>query len=74
MPRKKSLSNMSPSDASDTLESFIAAHEEAAQAKGVVVVKITYPGATSRIYPGKYSGIRIEDGKPSARYSDGSTN
>ncbi|MCT9125404.1 hypothetical protein [Cupriavidus gilardii] len=59
--------------AAETLEAFIGRHEAAAQKLGVVVTRIVFPGAESRIFPGVYAGIPVEDGKPLAVYSDGST-
>lgn len=59
-------------DAKETLEGFIGRHETAAQADGLVVTQITFPGAPSRVYPGVYAGIPVMDGKALATYSDGS--
>jgi hypothetical protein len=56
----------------ETLEAFIARHEAAAQADGLVVTHIAFPGAPSRVYPGVYAGIPVVDGKALATYSDGS--
>ncbi|WP_354686680.1 hypothetical protein [Cupriavidus necator] len=58
----------------ETLEAFIDRHESTAQAAGLVVTQIAYPGAASRVFPGKYAGINVIDGKPGATYSDGSKN
>ena len=58
----------------ETLDAFIDRHEGQAQASGLVVTQITYPGAASRVFPGKYAGINVIDGKPLAIYSDGSKN
>lgn len=55
------------------LEVFIAQHERAAQASGLVVTAISYPGAAPRLHPGVYSGFPIADGELLATYSDGST-
>ncbi len=54
------------------LDAFIAQHERAAQADGLVVTSISYPGAAPRLHPGVYSGFPIADGELSATYSDGS--
>ena len=56
----------------EALDAFIDRHEGQAQAAGLVVTNIAYPGAQGRVYPGKYAGIPVADGKPSATYSDGS--
>lgn len=56
----------------ETLEGFIGRHEGLAQAKGLVVTQILFPGASARVFPGTYAGIPVADGKPQATYSDGS--
>lgn len=57
----------------ETLEAFIARHEAAAQADGLVVTGIVFPDAPTRVYPGTYSGFPVADGKVGeATYSDGS--
>lgn len=53
------------------LKDFIAHHEQAAQALGIVVASITHPDAEPGIKQGQYSGIRMFEGEPAARYSDG---
>ena len=58
----------------EALEAFIDRHERQAQDAGVVVVQVAYPGAQSRVYPGRYAGINVVDGNPAATYSDGSKN
>jgi hypothetical protein len=62
-----------PEQTTVDLEAFIAQHERAAQAAGLVVTAISYPGATPRLHPGVYSGFPITTGELSATYSDGST-
>lgn len=37
-----------------------------------VLVAVTHPEATERVYPGKYSGIRMSPGPVAAYWSDGS--
>jgi hypothetical protein len=37
-----------------------------------ILVAVTHPDATERVYPGKYSGIRMSHGPVSAIWSDGS--
>ena len=54
------------------LDAFIAQHERAAQADGLVVTAISYPGAVPRLHPGVYSGFPITTGELLATYSDGS--
>lgn len=54
------------------LDAFIAQHERAAQANGLVVTAISYPGAAPRLHPGVYAGFPIADGELSATYSNGS--
>lgn len=57
----------------ETMETFIARHEAAAQADGLVVTSITFPDAPARVYPGTYAGFPVADGKTAeAMYSDGS--
>lgn len=55
-----------------SLQEFIVTHEEKAQAMGIAVTEISFPGAGERIYPGRYAGIKLTDGKRSATYADGS--
>lgn len=55
-----------------TMQEFIVKHEEKAQAMGIVVTEISFPGAGERTYPGRYAGIKLTDGKRSATYADGS--
>jgi|GEM_PF-2649611 len=59
-------------EALPSLKEFVAQHEENAQEAGVVVTRITYPGAETHIRQGRYSGIHITDGSACAVYSDGS--
>lgn len=61
-----------PEQTAVELDAFIAQHERAAQAGGLVVTAISYPGAAPRLHPGVYSGFPIVDGALSATYSDGS--
>lgn len=58
--------------AAPKFKEFIREHEAAAQALGVVVVKITHPDASGDLYQGTYSGISTLEGDPAAVYSDGS--
>ena len=55
-----------------SLGDFIEQHEQAANELGVVVARITHPDASPGIHAGRYSGIRLLEGEPSAVYSDGS--
>lgn len=57
--------------ANESLDDFIRRHEDAANDKGVVVVRVSVPGAESRVFPGRYSGIVVADGDHEAIYSDG---
>jgi hypothetical protein len=55
------------------LDVFIARAEGKHIERGVVAVEITHPEVTEdRVYPGVYSGIRLSQGQPSVKYSDGS--
>lgn len=57
----------------ETMDEFIDRHESAAQADGLVVTSITFPDAPARVFPGKYAGFPVADGKTAeAIYSDGS--
>ena len=58
----------------EALDAFIERHEAQAQAAGLTVCRVQYPGAASRSWDGRYSGFPVEDGKPAAIYSDGSKN
>lgn len=51
------------------LADFIAANER----DGIVLVRVTYPGAEPSVFNGKYSGIVVADGPLSCTYADGST-
>lgn len=58
----------------ESMEEFIDRHEAAAQADSLVVTSITFPDAPARVFPGKYAGFPVADGKTAmAVYSDGST-
>lgn len=60
-------------ESKETLDDFIVKHEDAAQGADLVVTRVVFPGAPSRVYPGRYAGIVVEDGKEAgATYSDGS--
>jgi hypothetical protein len=59
-------------DITETLDAFIARHEAAAQAIGLVVTAISYPGAAARLHEGVYAGFPVTPGDLSATYSDGS--
>lgn len=59
--------------AQESLDDFIARHEDAAQAAGLVVTAIKFPEAQARVFPGRYAGIPLADAKTAeATYSDGS--
>lgn len=60
-------------DAPASLEDFIAAREVQKLESGVVLVKVIHPQADSRIFPGRYSGIVVEQGPAGCVWSDGST-
>lgn len=72
-PKKdEPVAPQTPSAPTFTLDEFIAGHEKVAQASDLVVTAITYPGAESRTHAGVYAGFPVNDGTPSATYSDGS--
>lgn len=54
------------------LDGFIRFQEDAAQLHGAVVVEVSHPDGTDRVYPGRDGGIRLTEGEQSARWSDGS--
>lgn len=57
----------------EDLHNFIARHEDAASTRGVVVTRATFPGAETRVFPGRYAGVQVLDGREAeATYSDGS--
>ena len=56
-------------DSMPTLAGYIAQHER----DGIVLVRVTYPGAEPHVFSGKYSGIVVADGPLSCTYADGST-
>ncbi|SOY79936.1 hypothetical protein CBM2599_A120501 [Cupriavidus taiwanensis] len=57
----------------EDLHDFITRHEDAAAGLGVVVTRVTFPGAESRVFPGRYAGVQVQDGREAeATYSDGS--
>ncbi|TEA78645.1 hypothetical protein [Allopusillimonas ginsengisoli] len=60
------------SEVAQTLSDYITEHEDAAQAVGVVLNRVTYPGAAMELRQGRYGGIRVADGELGAVYSDGS--
>jgi len=60
-------------EVTEPLDAFIARHEQAAQARGAVVVSISHPDAAPGVREGTYSGIRLQEGDPKAVYSDGHT-
>ncbi|MDQ1759014.1 hypothetical protein RAS14_04580 [Achromobacter aegrifaciens] len=55
----------------EPLGAFIARHEDAAMALGIVVTLITHPDAEERVHAGRYGGIRLAAGDALATYSDG---
>lgn len=55
----------------EPLGTFIARHEDAAMALGIVVTLITHPDADERVHAGRYGGIRLAAGDALATYSDG---
>lgn len=57
--------------ATESLHEFIANREALRLHEGVVLVAASHPDGDERIYPGKYSGIRLSRGEPSVTYSDG---
>lgn len=60
-------------DQPSSLADYIAAREVQKLDSGVVLVKVTHPDADSRVYPGRYSGIVLEQGPAGCVWSDGST-
>lgn len=55
----------------EPLGMFIARHEDAAMALGIVVTMITHPNADEGVHAGRYGGIRLAAGDALATYSDG---
>lgn len=55
----------------EPLGAFIARHEDAAMALGIVVTLITHPDADERVHTGRYGGIHLAAGDALATYSDG---
>lgn len=60
-------------DAPVALGDFIAVREVQKLDSGLVLVKVTHPDAESRVFPGRYSGIVLEQGPTGCVWSDGST-
>lgn len=56
----------------EALEAFIDRHESQANKSHLVVTQAFYPGAQTRVFPGRHAGIPVADGKAYAIYSDGS--
>lgn len=52
-----------------TLAEFIKANER----DGIVLVRVTYPGAEPHVFPGRFSGVTVADGPLSCLWADGST-
>jgi hypothetical protein len=52
-----------------TLADFIKSRER----DGIVLVRVTYPGAECHVFPGKFSGVTVTAGPLSCLYADGST-
>lgn len=55
----------------EPLAAFIARHEDAAMALGIVVTLVSHPDADERVHAGRYGGIRLTSGNALATYSDG---
>lgn len=51
----------------------LADYIKARERDGVVLVRVTYPGAEPHVFPSKYSGVTVADGELSCLYADGST-
>jgi hypothetical protein len=51
------------------LADYIQAHER----DGIVLVRVSYPGAEPQVFQGKFSGVIVTDGPLSRQYADGST-
>lgn len=60
-------------DAAPTLKDYIAQVEGKHVDRDVYAAVVTHPTADERVYPGRYSGIRVVRGPLSVRYSDGTT-
>ena len=56
-----------------TLKEYIAQVEGKHVQRDVFATLVTHPTAEDRVYPGRYSGIRVRRGPLSVRYSDGTT-
>lgn len=50
-----------------SLRDYIVANER----DDIVLVRVTYPGASRHIYQGRFSGIEVTDGPLSCQWSDG---
>ncbi|OMG85399.1 hypothetical protein [Achromobacter xylosoxidans] len=59
------------SNPAEPLGVFIARHEDAAMALGIVVTMIIHPNADEGVHAGRYGGIRLGAGEALATYSDG---
>lgn len=57
----------------EPLDDFLRRVECAHIARDVYAVAATHPAASTRVWPGTYSGIRLSPGDVSVTYSDGST-
>lgn len=51
----------------------LADYIKARERDGVVLVRVTYPGAEPQVFPSKFSGVTVADGELSCLYADGST-
>lgn len=69
MARPKKIEEPAQEEAALTLAQYIAARER----DGIVLVRVTYPGAEPQVFPGTYSGIVVADGPRSCTYADGTT-
>lgn len=57
----------------EPLDDFLRRVECAHIGRDVYAVAATHPEASTRVWPGTYSGIRLSPGSVSVTYSDGST-
>lgn len=60
-----------PPESVPTLKDYIASVEGKYADRDVYAAVVTHPTADERVYPGRYSGIRVVRGPLSVRYSDG---
>lgn len=55
-----------------TLAEYIASREVSKLAEGIVLVRVTHPEAKQSVFPGRYSGIELNQGPAGCVWSDGS--